>query len=194
MRSLFDKVVFRLRALAREQVVARLRTLYWRLLGLQTGSLLPQIRVTWPHQVSIGARCVLEPGISFKFDGIWSPGPSILIGNDVFIGTGCEFNIRQQLVIGNHALISSGCRFVDHDHGFSTRALPMAQQTTGEEKAIRIEEDVWIGAEVVVLKGVTVGRGAIIAAGSVVTKSIGAFEIWAGVPAKFIRTRPEGDA
>jgi len=193
MSALFDKAVFRLRAVARDYLIARPRTLYWRLLGLRTGSktLLPRIHVTWPHQVSIGARCLLEPGIYFKFDGIWKPGPSIVIGDDSFIGTGCEFNIREKIVIGNHALISSGCRFIDHDHGFSTRAIPMARQTTGDEKAIHIEDDVWIGAESVILKGATIGRGAIIAAGSVVTKSVGAYEIWAGLPAKFVRMRPE---
>ena len=68
----------------------------------------------------------------------------------------------------------------------------MARQTTGGEQAITIEEDVWIGTEAVILKGVTIGRGAIIAAGSVVTKSVGAFEIWGGVPAKKVRMRPEG--
>ena len=67
----------------------------------------------------------------------------------------------------------------------------MAQQTTGGEKAITLEDDVWIGAEAVILKGVTIGRGAIVAAGSVVTKSVGAYEIWGGIPAKKIGMRPE---
>ena len=94
-------------------------------------------------------------------------------------------------MIGPHALIGSGCRFVDHDHGFASRAVPMARQATGSEAAITLEEDVWIGAEAVILKGVTIGRGAIIAAGSVVTKSVGAFEIWGGLPARKIGMRPE---
>ena len=192
MSSLFDRIVFRLRALGHAWFIARPRTLYWRLLGMRcgAGTLLPKLRVTWPHQVSVGARCILEHDVYFKYDGIWQPGPSITIGDDSFIGTGCEFNIRQGIAIGRHALIASGCRFVDHDHGFADRSVPMVRQTTGGEAPITIEEDVWIGLEAVILKGVTIGRGAIIAAGSVVTKSVGAYEMWGGVPAKKIRMRP----
>ena len=80
---------------------------------------------------------------------------------------------------------------IDHDHGFATRAVPIVRQTTGGEQAITIEDDVWIGVESVILKGVTIGRGAIVAAGSVVTKSVGAYEIWGGIPAKKIGMRPE---
>jgi len=192
MGSLFDRIAFRLRDIARAWLVAQPRTLYWRLLGLRcgAGTLLPRVYVTWPHQVAVGARCILEPDIYFKFDGIWRPGPSITIGDDSFVGAGCEFNIRQGITVGPHALIGSGCRFVDHDHGFATRTVPMAQQTAGGEEAITLEEDVWIGAEAVILKGVTIGRGAIIAAGSVVTKPVGAFETWGGVPARKIGMRP----
>lgn len=95
--------------------------------------------------MAFGARCVLEPGSSFKFDGTWRPGPAMRFGDDVFVGRDCEFNIRQ---------------------GFE------------------------IGANVVVLKGVTIGRGAIIAAGSVLTRSVGEYEIWGGVPARKLRDRP----
>ncbi len=196
MGSSFDKAVFRLRALGLEWLVARPRTLYWRALGLRTGAgtLLPRIRAPWPHQVLVGARCVLEDEIFFKFDGIWQPGPSIIVGDEAFIGTGCEFNIRKKITIGRHALIASGCRFIDHDHGFATRSIPMAEQADGAEAEIVLEEDVWIGVEAVILKGVTIGRGAIVAAGSVVTKSVGAWEIWAGVPAKKIGVRPGNEA
>jgi acetyltransferase-like isoleucine patch superfamily enzyme len=120
------------------------RTLYWRTLGLHAGSrtLLPRIHITWPHQVSFGSHCTLEPDSYFKFDGIYCPGPSIRFGDNVFIGTGCEFNIRVGLVVGSHALIASGCRLIDHDHGFLRRDAPMSTQADGSEKAIVIGEDV----------------------------------------------------
>ncbi|HZJ14963.1 MAG TPA: acyltransferase [Chthoniobacteraceae bacterium] len=196
MGLIYDKATFRVRALVREWLCDRPRTLYWRALGLRTGprTLLPRIRVTWPHQVSLGARCVLEPDVFFRFNGIWAAGPAITIGDDSFIGTGCEFNARKKIAIGNHALIAPGCRFIDHDHGYSSRTQPMAEQVDGGEDAIILEDDVWIGVNAVVLKGVTIGRGAIVAAGSVVTKSIGAYEIWAGVPARKIRVRPDAAA
>jgi acetyltransferase-like isoleucine patch superfamily enzyme len=139
--------------------------------------------------VSFGARCVIERNSYFKFEGIWQPGPALVFADDVFIGTGCEFNICRGITVGRHSLIASGCKFIDHDHGFSVRSKPMGKQR-GTEAPIVIEHDVWIGANAVVLKGVTIEQGAIIAAGSVLTKSVGAFEVWGGVPARKLRDRP----
>ena len=192
MPALSARLLFRLRALAREHLVDRPRTLAWRAAGLRAGAgtLLPRIHVTWPHQVAFGARCVLEPGSAFKFDGIWRPGPAMRFGDGVFIGRDCEFNVRQGFEIGANGLIASGCRFIDHDHGFADRSVPMGQQADGAEAPIAIADDVWIGANVVVLKGVTIGRGAIIAAGSVLTRAVGEYEIWGGVPARKLRDRP----
>ena len=193
MNSLFARASFRLRATARRWCVEHPRALYWRLFGMVIGqgTTLARVHVTWPHQVSFGERCRVEHDVYFKFDGIYRPGPSLVFADDVFIGSGCEFNIRAGLHVGRHCLIASGCRFVDHDHGFATRAVPMSEQTSGAEAAIVLEEDVWLGANVIVLKGVTVQRGAIIAAGSVLTRSVGAFEIWGGTPARMLRSRPD---
>ena len=190
MRRVFDTIIFRLRQQA-WLLWARPRTLRWKLLGMHVGpgTILPRIEVTWPHQVSLGARCKLESGVRFKFDGPWRDGPRIVIGDDSWLGADCEFNIHERITIGRHAMIAAGCRFVDSAHGFADRSVPMIRQR-GENATITIEEDVWIGAQVVVLKGVTISRGAIIGAGAVVTKSIPAFEIWAGVPAKKIGARP----
>lgn len=157
------------------------------------GTLLPRIHVTWPHQVSLGARCMLEHGIYFKFDGPWREGPSIIVGDQVFIGAGCEFNIHEKIVVGNQAMISAGCRFIDSDHGFSVRCVPMFGQMCRKAPLV-IGEDVWIGVNAVILRGTIIGRGAIVAAGAVVTKSIPEFEIWGGVPAKKLGIRPDGSA
>jgi acetyltransferase-like isoleucine patch superfamily enzyme len=183
--------VFRSRALA-DRLLAHVRTARWRILGMKIGrkTLLPEVVVTWPHQVSLGSHCTLERGIYFKFDGAWRPGPSLVIGDNVFIGMGCEFNFRRKIDIGPFCLIAAGCRFIDHDHGASRRDVPMAMQPDGGEAAIVLEEDVWLGANVIVLKGVTIARGAVIAAGAVVTQNVPAFEIWGGVPARKIGERP----
>jgi acetyltransferase-like isoleucine patch superfamily enzyme len=151
------------------------------------GTVLPKLYITWPHQVSIGDNCVLEHGTSIKYDDIWKPGPSITIGNNVYIGSFCEFNITMAIEIGNNSLIASGCRFIDHDHGSLRGQLIRTQICSA--KRIKIGEDVWLGCNVIVLKGVEIGNGAIVAAGAVVTKSISSNEIWAGVPAKKIRDR-----
>ena len=152
------------------------------------GTQLPRMAVTWPHQVEIGARCLLEGEISFKFDGIWREGHSIVIGDETYIGRSCEFNIQKSFQTGSHCLIASGCKFIDHGVEIGQ---PMNQQA-GAEAAIVLGNSIWLGVNVVVLKGVRIGDGAVVGAGAVVTKSIPAFEIWAGIPAKRIGARTEG--
>jgi acetyltransferase-like isoleucine patch superfamily enzyme len=148
---------------------------------------LSKIDVTWPHQVLIGKKCVFEKGIYFKYDGIWQKGPSIIIGDEVFIGKGCEFNINCKIVIDNYVNIASGCKFIDHDHGIVADKRIGPQQSV--KAAIIINEDAWLGVNVIVLKGVLIGKGAVIAAGAVVTRSVPAYEIWGGIPARKIGQR-----
>jgi Acetyltransferase (isoleucine patch superfamily) len=166
-----------------------LRTIKLRLSGMKIGkhtSLSPCF-VTWPHQISIGENCLIEHGVYFHYDGIYSAGTSICIGNNVFIGNYTEFNITDKISVGDNCLIASGCKFIDHTHGFKYGQLTNLQVSS--EKAIFIEEDVWLGCNVVVLKGVTIGKGAVVGASSLVNKSIPPYEIWGGVPAKKIGVR-----
>jgi acetyltransferase-like isoleucine patch superfamily enzyme len=171
------------------QFVGFFRKTWLQLLGMKigAGTTVPRLSVTWPHQVSLGNNCSLEEQISFKFDGIRQPGPSIFIEDNVFIGSGCEFNIRTRIDIGRDSLIASGCRFIDHDHGIEPGQLMREQH--GPEKAIKIGNNVWLGCNVIVLKGVEIAEGAVVAAGAVVTKSILSNEIWGGVPARKIGDR-----
>jgi len=151
------------------------------------GCEIPKLHVTWPHQVTIGKNCILEHDIYFKYDGIWSPDSSIIIEDDVFIGSGCEFNISGRIQIGKRAMIASGCKFIDHDHGTKLN-MPMNFQPP-IIKSIFIGEQCWLGVNVIVLKGVKVGDGAIIGAGSLLLRDVGVNEIWGGVPAKLIGKR-----
>ena len=98
-----------------------------------------------------------------------------------------KFNISNKIVIGEKCLISSGCKFIDHDHGTILGTTMNIQRPV--VSSIIIEDDVWIGANSIILKGVTIKKGAIVAAGSVVTKDINEYEIYGGVPAKFIKSR-----
>jgi len=188
-----QKIYFRLRERVQTLFFHFWRKQYWRAQGMGIGAnvMLPKFQVTWPHQVSIGNDCKLEEGVFFKFDGVWQSGPNIFIQERSFVGASVEFNIRKSCTIGRDCLIASGCKFIDHDHGFVSRDVPMNVQPDGVEEAIVLEEDVWLGVGVVVLKGVKIGRGAIVAAGAVVTKSIPSYEIWAGIPARKVAERPE---
>ncbi len=189
LKPFLHKLSFYIRFNTYKKIRKSLRTSKYKFLGMKVGkgTFLPIIGVSWPHQISIGNYCRLENGISFKFDGIYKDGPNIIIENNVFLGANVEFNIRKKISIGADCLIGSNCKFIDHDHGFKLNELIRSQG--GTEQAIYIGKDVWLGSNVIVLKGVTIGDGAIIGANSLVNKTIPANEIWAGNPIKFIKKR-----
>lgn len=189
MTYLFRQGFFVLHSRYVVSFISSIRKLWLGLLGMKVGksSIIGAIRVTWPHKVVIGDNSIIEQGVYFNYDGIYTPHKSIIIGSQVFIGSNCEFNISGQINIGNTCLIASGCKFIDHDHGSSIDSTMNVQKPV--ISPIKIEDDVWLGFNVVVLKGVTIGKGAIVAACSVITKDVGEYEVVAGIPAKFIRKR-----
>jgi acetyltransferase-like isoleucine patch superfamily enzyme len=190
MIATFQKGVFRVRNSVLGGSLSLARRIYFGAMGMRVGrnTFLGRIKVTWPHQIRAGADCVFEDDVFLKFDGIWCPGPLITVGDGCFIGRGVEFNISSGPSVGDYSLIGSGSKFVDHDHGIFRDEFIRTQK--GPEKPIEIGRDVWIGDNVIVLKGVSIGDGAIVGAGAVVTKSIPKNEIWAGVPAVCIGARP----
>ncbi len=151
-----------------------------------------RLEVTWPHKISIGDRCSLEHDTYLNAAGPYSEGVSIDIGEGCFIGTGCEFNITSRLTIGRCSLIAAGTRIIDHNHG-TLCGLPMKDQPE-TAAPITIGDDVWIGANCIILQGVTIGEGAIVAAGSVVTRSVAPYTVVAGCPARPKRDRRESRA
>ena len=187
MRGFWHKLAYRLRNPAFLLTLRRWRTRLWGA-ELGKGTLLGrQVYFSWPHKVKTGAACWIEDEVRFKHDGPWSAGQSIVLGESVFVGAGTEFNIVCNITIGDKCLIGAGSRFVDHDHGLAAGRDIWGQP--GEVAEIVIGRDVWIGANVVVLKGVHIGEGAVIAAGAVVTKAVPAGEIWGGVPARKLGQR-----
>lgn len=104
-----------------------------------------------------------------------------------------EFNsIRvsgSEISIGDNCLISQYVSIIGSNHGIK-RDMPMRDQVWDMRKAgVRIGNDVWIGTHAIILPGVTIGDGAIIAAGAVVTADVPAYAVVAGVPATLIRFR-----
>lgn len=188
MKRLTAILLYHLRGI-KSFIESSVRLCYYRTQGMRIGSgtRIPEIFVTWPHQVLIGKNCTIEHNVFFKFDGPYKNGASIIIGDGSFIGSNVEFNVKEKVELGRHCLIGSGTRFIDHDHGTSLGEL--IQNQSCPTLPIHLEEDIWVGANALILKGVTIERGAIIAGGAVITKSIGAYEIWAGVPAKKIGVR-----
>lgn len=193
MNPTFQKAAFRLRHTICGGLLSLWRRNYLRVFGMRIGrhTYLGRLTVAWPHKVNIGDCCLIEEDVSFKFDGIWCPGAAIIIGDGVFIGRGCEFNIRKRITVGKGCAIASGCKFIDHDHGITGERI---DETPGAEQEIVIGDYVWLGCNVIVLKGISIGSSAVVAAGAVVTKNIPTGEIWAGVPARKISSRTESGA
>lgn len=119
--------------------------------------------------------------------GIFPPfytdyGKNITIGANVFINSGCCFQDQGGIEIGNHVLIGQQVVIATLNHD-----LIPEKRGNMVPSPVHIEDDVWIGAHATILPGVTIGRGAVIAAGAVVTKDVPEYAVVAGVPAKIMK-------
>ncbi|WP_282097906.1 DapH/DapD/GlmU-related protein [Pseudodesulfovibrio sp. zrk46] len=112
------------------------------------------------------------------------------IGDDVYLNKNVQLGSDGggKVVVGSHVMFGPNTVVVTAIHNNDRLDIPMRRQGMTYDSVI-IEDDVWIGANVVVLPGVTIGQGAIIGAGSVVTSDVEAFSVVGGVPAKLIRKR-----
>src|SRR5215831_15900791 len=118
---------------------------------------------------------------------LWvGPDASLSIGNRSGLSHATIVCLGK-IEIGNDVLIGGGARIFDSDfHAFhSAKAFGGRQVAT---QPVKIEDDAFIGAHATILKGVTIGRGAVVGAASVVTRSVPPYEVWAGSPARRIRT------
>ena len=105
------------------------------------------------------------------------------IGKNVFMNHNCSITCAEEITIGDACNIANNVVIVDHDHRFGKYGVEDGLEST----PVHIGKNVWIGANAVILRGVSIGDGSIIAAGAVVNHDIPAYEIWGGVPAKKIR-------
>ncbi len=125
--------------------------------------------------------------LDYAFIQLTKPEPKLIVGDDVAIGRNTIIACKKLIKIGNYARIGPFVQIIDHDHSFIKNKLVMNQKAKCED--VIIGEDVWIGTHAVILKGVNVGDGAVIAAGAVVTRDIPENAIVGGVPAKIIKYR-----
>lgn len=110
------------------------------------------------------------------------------IGHDVLLNADTKIGGQAGVTIGNYVQLSYNVNIVSVNHAYQDPTVPIKKQ--GEYgKSINIEDDVWIGANVVILPGVTVGRGAIVAANAVVVHDVAPYSIVGGIPAKLIKFR-----
>lgn len=117
----------------------------------------------------------------------------IVLGYNVQFGKYCS--VASDLFVGNDVLFAGKVSFLSgNDHEYDIPEKTIWNSPRGLEKGIHIEDDVWVGNGCMLLGGVTIGRGAIIAAGAVVTKDVPPCEIWGGVPARKIKDRFQNES
>ncbi len=113
-------------------------------------------------------------------------------GNHIEIGSNCLINELVRLdnvTIGNNVMIARESIVLGKMHESANPDIPMSQQGVKDVEKTHIEDDVWLGLRVVVMPGVRIRTGCIIAAGGVVTKDTEPYGIYGGVPAKLIKKR-----
>ncbi len=123
-------------------------------------------------------------------------GRHIFIGNNVTVNTGCTFVDCNKITVGNNVLIAPDVRIYTATHPVDARERLAPVPKGGKTAYIRrtfalpvsIEDDCWIGGNAIILPGVTIGRGSVIGAGSVVNKDIPPNSLAVGNPCRVIRT------
>jgi acetyltransferase-like isoleucine patch superfamily enzyme len=118
---------------------------------------------------------------------------TIAIGDHVYIGKGCCFqSAHGEIIIGNDVMFGPGVHIHGGNHEFKSighRMNEIGNKTEGDDGFVTIQDDAWIGANAIILKGVTVGEGSIVSAGAVVTQDVAPYSIVGGNPARLIKMR-----
>lgn len=148
--------------------------------------------LTGQGQIHIGNNVRLSGKSAIAFSNQLGDAPLLEIGDGTFIGHDCGLHVARHVKIGRNTLIAKGVSVYDFDgHSYDPqerRDDELIQSTNARQ--VTIGDDVWVGTKAIILKGVTIGDGAIVAAGSVVTRDVPAGVVVAGNPAKEIKRTP----
>jgi acetyltransferase-like isoleucine patch superfamily enzyme len=116
------------------------------------------------------------------------PGVGLSIGEGTYIGPRCMLGAGGGVTIGRHVTMGAAIHLLAENHAFDDSSRPIRDQGV-TRRGITVEDDVWIGNAAIVLDGVTIGRGAVIGAGTIVTQNVPPFAIAVGNPARVIGQR-----
>jgi maltose O-acetyltransferase len=133
---------------------------------------------------SCGRNVNVEHGARF------GSGRHLRVGDNS--GLGIDSDITGPVDIGRDVMMGPRVTILTRNHEFSDTTRPMIRQGHAEARPVVIEDDVWIGVGVIILPGVRIGRGAVVGAGAVVTRSVEAWRIVGGNPARVIGCRAGG--
>lgn len=138
-------------------------------------------------RLEIGTWTLLEPGV-----WITMPGEArVRIGHGCFLNQGVMIASQHLVEIGDHCMLANNCFVSDADHLYDDPVAPITWQGFRSKGPTRIGSNCWLGANVVVTSGVTIGERSVIGANAVVTRDVPPFSVAAGVPARVIRTLAE---
>jgi acetyltransferase-like isoleucine patch superfamily enzyme len=137
-------------------------------------------------RIVIGPRSSLLRGCHLEVGA----GGSVVIGSDTHIQAGCHIKgFLGSTRIGDRVQVAPNCAFSPYQHGVDDLTTPIKDQPITTKGDIIVEDDAWLGLNVVVMDGVTIGQGAVIGAGAVVTRPIPPLSIAIGTPARVVRQR-----
>jgi len=160
----------------------------FRRLGPRSTLSLP-IRLHGAEHIAIGARVFVGPSSWLE---VLAPDegrsqPAIQIGDGTSIAGFCTITARRSVVIEPNVLIARYAYISDHTHAHAAQDLPIKEQGIADIAPVRIGEGAWLGQNVVVCPGVTIGRNAVIGANSVVKTDVPDFCVAVGAPARVVR-------
>lgn len=127
--------------------------------------------------------------VNVERGAFFASGANIIIGDNS--GIGINAHIPGDIIIGKDVMMGPNCHILNINHNFSRTDIPMREQGSSDKKQTIIEDDVWIGRDVIFTPGRIIKKGSIIAAGCVLCKDFPEYSIVGGNPAKFIKSRKE---
>ena len=138
-------------------------------------------------RIVVGAHSVIDSFVKVKPAG---GSGDVVIGKHCVINSGCVLYTGNGISIGDHVSIAANCTFAPVNHEYRSRDRLIQQQGFGPGKGgIVIEDDVWIGANCVLLDGARLRQGCVIGAGSVVRSEVRPYSINVGQPLRFVGWR-----
>lgn len=137
----------------------------------------------------VACGCFDKHGINVNIEknADFGKGNDIVIGDHSGLGVNCK--VRGPLEIGSNVMMGPEVRIMTSKHNTSRTDIPMRLQGDLPKQKVTIGDDVWIGARVIIMPGITIGSGSILGAGAVVTKNVPEFAVVGGVPAKILKYR-----
>jgi len=167
------------------------------------------ITLRHPHKIALGANCVVDDNVLLDAKGEKNDG--LRLGDNVYIGRNTILSCKEgSISVGEYTNISANCSLLSEteinlgrycflaghcylvaggNHSFDDLSRPIMFQPSVSKGGIRVGDDVWLGAGVIVLDGASIGRGTVVGAGGVVTGPLPEFAVAVGSPARVIRDR-----